>query len=205
MKSTFYFLVRVVEDYTNHIKLSNDTLLAVNNSIESVSHINRVGEIVSAPKGSNALSGDIVMFHHNICRRSWGQQGKKRQSPFYVKDNIYYIPVTEIFMIKRGDSQIWEALDPYVFVKPLLAEKRNLKNGLEVLEEDYKDRKNLIGTVSFPNKTLKNAGVKQGDTVAFKEDAEYEFKIGGEIYYRMKTTHILAVYEGTKSRHTISS
>ena len=100
-------------------------------------------------------------------------------------------------MIKRQGKGNWEALDPYVFVKPLPAEIKTLKNGLEVLEDSYKERKNLVGTISFPNKTLKAAGVKKGDLIAFKEDAEYEFKIEGEIYYRMKTPHILAIYERT--------
>ena len=196
MKATVYFVVEVSEDYNNEVELSNGLKLSVNNSIDSVEHINRIGKLISGPKDSNATKGDMLLFHHNICRRSWNK-GKKRQSIFYIKENIYYIPVTEIFMIKRQGESKWEAIDPYVFIKPLQAEKRILSNGFEVVEDSYKEMKNLTGTVSYPNKVLMASGIKEGDLVAFQEDSEFEFDIDGEIHYRMKTTDILAVYEGT--------
>lgn len=196
MKATVYFLVEVLEDYNNHVTLSNGLRLAVNNSIDNVEHINRIGKLISGPQSSNAKPGDMLMFHHNICRRSWGLKSKKRRSSFYVKDSFYYIPASEIFMIKREGLGAWEALDPYVFLRPLQAERRVLNNGLEIMEDSYKDRKNLMGTISHSNKTLRAAGVQEGDLVAFQQDSEFEFKIGEEIFYRMKTADILAVYEG---------
>ena len=194
MKATVYFIVEVSEDYNNDVVLSNGLKVAVNNSIDNVEHINRIGKLVDGPKGSNVSPGDMLLFHHNICRRSWGLKSKKRQSVFYIKDGIYYIPSTEIFMIKRQNQQKWEAIDPYVFLKPLKAEKRILKNGLEVMEDSYRDKKDLMGIVSYSNKALISCGVKEGDLVAFQEDSEFEFKIEGEIHYRMKTQDILAVY-----------
>tara|TARA_R110000803_G_scaffold78075_5_gene143166 strand:+ start:10122 stop:10739 length:618 start_codon:yes stop_codon:yes gene_type:complete len=203
MRATVYFVVEVKDDYNNEVELSNGIKLAVNNSLDSVEHINRVGKLIDAPKDSNAKKGDMLIFHHNICRRSWGLRdkgsdskvGKKRKSSFYIKEGIYYIPVTEIFMIKREGEADWEAIDPYVFVKPLEAKMRTLPNGFEVMEDSYKEMKNLVATISYPSKALQAAGVDKGDLVAFQEDSEFEFEIGGETHYRMVTNDILAVYE----------
>lgn len=97
-------------------------------------------------------------------------------------------------MVKRQGASDWEAIDPYVFVKPLEAQKKTLKNGLEIMEDSYKDMKNLMGTISYSNKTLLYSGIQEGDLVTFQEESEFEFEINGEIHYRMKTNDILAVH-----------
>lgn len=196
MRSTVFFIVEVDEDYNNVKKLKNGMELAVNNTIDSVKHINRVGEIVSAPKGSNAQKGDRVLFHHNICRRSW-DRGRKRKSVFNIKGNIYYVPVTEIYLIQRGDSDQWEAIDPYVFVRPLEAKYRMLPNGMKVMEDSYKEMKDLVGVVSYPSKTLEALGIEKGDMIGFEQDSEFEFEVMGEIHYRMKTEDVLVKYART--------
>ena len=193
MKAILYFLVKVENGYNNQVELSNGLKMTVNNSIESVENINRTGEIISAPKGTIVNKGDQLLFHHNICRESFGYKSKRRKSSFLVRDNIYYVPATEVFMLKRKDSKQWEAIDPYVFIKPIKAEVKTLSNGLKVKEDDYKGMKDLVGTVAFPNKVLEYQGVNKGDTVAFREYSQHEFSIDGEIYYKMKTQDILGV------------
>src|SRR3990172_6635284 len=108
MKATVYFLVKVSEAYNNEVTLSNGMTIAVNNSVGSVKHINRTGVFLDGPAGSNAEPGDELLFHHNICRESWNKKSK-RKSVFYIKDNIYYVPLTEIYMIKKQGSDDWEA------------------------------------------------------------------------------------------------
>ena len=193
MRATVYFLVQVPQAYNNTVKLSNGTEIFVNNSVDSVEHINRVGVFLDGPKGGVAEPGDLLLFHHNICRQSWNKKSK-RQSVFYIKDKIYYIPVTEIYMIQKQGSDKWEALDPYVFVRPIEVIKKKLPNGLEVMEDSYKQVKDLMGIVTHPNQTLREAGVKEGDLITFMEDSEHEFKIGNQVHYRMTTNDILTIH-----------
>lgn len=193
MRSTIFFLVEVEQSYNNYIEFCDGTEFAVNNSIDDVESINRVGKIIDAPKGTSAKKGDLLLFHHNICRDCWGLKSKKRTSAFCVKGNVYYIPFTEIFMIMRQGSTEWEAIDPVVFVEPIPAETEILPNGLEIKEVSYKGMKPLVGKMAFPNKTLLDKGVKKGDTVIFQQDSEHEYKIKGGIYYKMKTQDILAI------------
>ena len=192
MKATLYFLVEVVEDYINYETLSNGLKLMTNNTIESVENINRIGRIISTPKGTKANEGDVVLFHHNICRELVGVGGKKRISGFQVKPNIFFIPATEIFMIDKGEG--WEAIDPYVFVKPIPATEVTLANGMKVVQDEYKDTNESVGIIKYNNSFLKEQGVKEGDEIAFQEDSQHEYILDGNLYYKMVSNDILAVY-----------
>lgn len=192
MKSSLYVLVEVDQVYNNFIDLGGGKKLQINNSIDDVETINRVGKIISSPSYMNCSEGDYLLFHHNICRQSW-LKGRLRVSNFCVKDNIYYVPATEAMMIKRGDHEDWEALDPFVFVRPIEAEIKDLPNGAKIIEENYKGRKNLQGIVEYPNKGLLSQGVKRGDHIWFQQDSEHEYKIRGEVLYKMRTDDILAI------------
>lgn len=195
MKATYYFIVEVEDSYNNYTKLENGLDVMVNNTIDSVEHINRIGKIVSAPAGTKAAPGDMLLFHHNICRDSWGFKGAKRISIFQISPNLYFVPVPEIFMIKRADSDGWEALDPFVFIKPIPAPKVILPNGLEIAVNDYNDMDESVGEVAFVNKTLEMQGVKNGDLIAFEEYSQHEYIIDGELYYKMRTSDILAIVD----------
>lgn len=195
MKATYYFIVEVKDSYNNYIKLENGLEVMVNNTIDSVEHINRVGKVISAPLGTKSSPGDMILFHHNICRDAWGFKGTKRTSMFQISPDHYFVPVPEIFMIKRADSDRWEALDPFVFIKPIPAQKVKLPNGLEVMVNDYKDMDESVGEIAFVNKTLEMQGVKNGDLITFEEYSQHEYIIDGELYYKMKTSDILALVE----------
>jgi len=193
MKSTVYFIVRVEDSYNNYVELDNGLKLSTNNSIDSVEHINRVGKVIDAPHGAIVEQGDMLLFHHNICRESWGAKGKKRASVFAMADNIFFIPTTEIFMYMKRDTDKWVALAPFVFIQPIEAQNKVLANGLEVQEDDYKGMVPLEGIMAYPNQQLLDQGVKEGDRVAFQQDSEHEYQIKGETYYKMKNQDILAI------------
>lgn len=192
MKAVLYFLVEVTDDYNNYEELSNGMKVMTNNTIESVDNVNRVGKIIDAPKGTKASKGDMVLFHHNICRKARGFKGKIDLSPFQIKPNTYFIPATEIFMIDSGDG--WEAIDPFVFIAPVPPTMVTLPNGIQISENEYKGVNETVGTVAFINNFLRDQGVCEGDTIAFEEDSQHEYVINGELYYKMQTKDILAVY-----------
>ena len=175
MKATFYFLVEVVNDYNNYETLENGLEVMTNNTIESVEHINRVGKVISAPRGTKAKEGDMLLFHHNICRRERGFHGKRPLSPFQVKENVYFVPVTEVFMMDKGNG--WDAVEP-----------------LQIPETEYKGYNESAGKIAFSNRWLREQGVEEGDTVAFEEFSQHEYEIDGKLYYKMQAKDILGVY-----------
>jgi len=193
MKATIYFLVRVEDSYNNYVEMDNGVKLSTNNSIDSVQHINRVGKVIDAPKGAIVEEGDMLLFHHNICREAWGLKKKKRASVFSISDNEFFIPVTEIFMYMKKGEDKWRAIAPFVFVEPIPAETIQLPNGLTVEEESYKGMKPLVGRLAYSNPQLENLGAKEGDIVAFQQYSEHEYEIKGKLYYKMRNPDVLAV------------
>ena len=184
-----YIIVEIDEAYKNEIDG-----IVVNSTIESIAHINRVARVLEAPSFTILKEGDEVVVHHNMFRLRNGIRGKKVQSDYHLKDNIYYIPLTQVFMYKR-DGGDWQAIRPYVFVKPVEFEDR-VENGVTITANDknsYKGRKRLRGIIKFPNDELLAQGVKVGDEIVFSYYSEYEFNINGETLYKMSTKDILAV------------
>ena len=192
MKSLNHVIVEVDKAYDNKLKLDNGLELTVNTSLENVTYIKREAQVLCAPEFTILKEGDGVILHHNIFRLRNGIKGKLASSNYLIEDNKYFVPLTEIFMYQRDG--IWQALDPYCFIKPIKSEDKQhsgfLLSDNMFNDKTYKGNVKLHGTVEYPNKQMLDMGIKKGDIVVFSPHSEYEFNIGGEIYYRMKTTDI---------------
>ncbi len=186
-------IVEVDEAYVNYVNSSSGSKIYTSSTIESVESINRTAKVVDAPSFTILKSGDEVIIHHNIVRLRYGMQGSVIKSNYHYKDNLYYVPLTEVFMFKRGDSD-WESLNPFCFIKPIKYENKVL-SGLTIYDNTDNSHKNKvknIGEVKYLNSEMKSMGLKEGDRVIFSDYSEYEFNINGELYYKMSTKDILA-------------
>lgn len=194
MDTLQYVIVESKQDYNNEVELAGKKIV-VNTTIESVSNINREATVISTPKGTILQEGDTVILHHNIMRRKNNTAGKEVRSNFYLKDNKYFVPLTEVFAYKRGEDS-WKAIDPFCFVEPIKLEKKEV-SGILIREEDqggFKNRVNGEGILKYINKELEEVeGLSIGDRVVFTPFSEHEFEIDGQVLYKMKTSDILAV------------
>ena len=102
MEAVRYVLAKTEGEYDNEVELSNGLKVVVNTTIESVSNINREVEVVSAPKNTVLDKGDKLIVHHNIIRKKNDVKGVESRSDFWLIDNVYFIPPTEIFLYKKG-------------------------------------------------------------------------------------------------------
>ena len=187
MESLNYIIVELVEPaYNNEVKVGTGQSVIVNSSIEDVSFISREATVISAPPFTILKPGDKVITHHNIFRHRYSNRGNLIDSNYLLKDNTYYIPLTEIFMYKRSEE--WEALDPYCFIKPI--EEVEEGEFINSLEDSYKGKVCNVGTVKYINKSLKEQGINPGDKILFSDYSEYEFTIDGELLYKMSTRDI---------------
>ena len=184
-----YVIVEIDEAYKNEV----DGVI-VNSTIESVAHINRVAKVVDSPDFTILKKGDEVVVHHNIFRLRNGLRGKKLQSNYHLEGNKYFVPLTEVFMYRRDDSD-WNAIRPFVFVEPIKSE--DIKVGNVIINSNetnsHKGTVKLQGIIKYPNEELISKGVKVGDRIIFSYWSEYEFNINGETLYKMSTKDILAI------------
>jgi len=200
MNSLNYVIVEVDSEYNNEEKIG-DTSIIVNTTIESVAHINRIARVVSAPEYTVLKKGDDIIVHHNIFRKRNSQFHTEVKSDYHIKDKLFYVPLNEIFAYKKDST--WKALDPFVFVKPIKASKTDTSKVLTITGNKssryHKGCLKNVGVVEYPNKELIDNNIVKGTRVWFTDDSEYEFKIDGQILYRMKTSDILGIAnEGSK-------
>lgn len=190
MKSPNYLIVELDEAYNNKVQLDTGDSFIVNSTIENVSHINRVATVISAPEFTILKEGDKVVVHHNIFRLRNDTRGNVVESNFFIEDNKYFVPLTEVFMYKRDSD--WIPLNPYCFVEPI---KKERKEGfsLSLTEDSFKGRLDKVGILVYPNEELVAQGAGKGARIRFSANSEYEFMIDGKLYYKMSTKDILAV------------
>lgn len=189
MDTINYVIVEVDNLYEN-----SKNGLIVNDSIENVSNINRVGKVVSAPNSTMLIKGDLVIIHHNIFRKKYTVSGTQINSDFWIEGNLFHVPLTEVFMYKRESE--WECLEPFCFVKPVLKKDEDISS-FSLSDNLYKGNYSHIGEIKYLNDSLKK-DISVGDIIIFSNDSEYEFNIDGEILYKMSSKDVLGkIYDRT--------
>jgi len=182
-RSPFYFIVKPAKEkrYDNTVDFGGIDFI-LSSSIEDHSVSNRIAEVLSLPIGySGPVSvGDSLVVHHNVFKFYNDMYGNIKSGKSYYKNGLFFIEEDQYFMYKNGDE--WIPLEKYCFVKP--SDKKNyFINRPGALEP-------LMGELVYGNKTLSLMGVNPGDQVAFRPDSEYEFRIDGQILYRIFTKDI---------------
>lgn len=193
MKTINYVIVEVDNTYNNTQKLSSGISIITNTSIENVSNINRKARVVKAPEFTILKEDDEVIIHHNIFRYRNGYHGKLVRSDYWIEDNKFFVPLTEVFAYKR-DSE-WKSLEPFCFIKPIKDNSKKEVNKFSLSDSAFnkkvhKGNKKLLGEVVYGNSQLENIGVTKGDKVMFSPWSEYEVKVDDQTLYRMKTNDI---------------
>ncbi|HEY6143745.1 MAG TPA: hypothetical protein VIV55_10075 [Flavobacterium sp.] len=183
LQSVHKFLIKPVEgkQYINTVK-AGDKEVIVNTSIENAEDVQRFAEVLALPMcyDGNVQVGDTVVVQHNVFRIAVNDWGVPKQSNNHINDNCFWIDEELIYLIIRKGVKI--ATDNYVFVEPIKIETK--WEGIKL--------ENHVGLLRFPNKKLKNQGLKDGDKVVFHKDSEYEFKIDNKIMYMMRNIRLLA-------------
>ena len=179
MKALHYIIVEVDNTYNN----VQDSIIMGNN-VNDATLVNREVKVVSTPTYVNIKPGSKILIHHNILRSRYAKGGKRIDSDFLIKDNLYYVPVDSILMMDEGDG--WEAFRDFVFIKPI--QTSNIENGLDMgTENAYKSRVMHEGHITHINRKLKELGFEVGDHIGFSKYSEHEYVLEDEgLVYKMR-------------------
>ena len=186
MRSPFYFIVSPCGEVRyDAVKKYDNKELIISTSKEDHTTSNRFASVISTPLNYKGPiePGDILLVHHNVFKYYYDMKGRERSGRSFFRDNLFFIDQDQFYMYKKMIK--WYTHDDYCFVSPSRSKKSIY----------HKTQKNedLVGTVVHSNKNLYTLGVKEGDEVMFTPDSEYEFIVGGEKMYRMKTKNICAI------------
>ena len=137
--------------------------------------------VVSVPAAfdSQIKPGDKVYVHHNLFRRWYDQKGNERNSSSYFKDDLYFASIDQIYMYNDKCHL------NYCFVKPVLN-----NDNLDVIKEQPN-----VGIIKYTNSSLEAIGITPGTLVTFTPSSEFEFIIGDERLYCMKSNDIAITHE----------
>ena len=185
MKSLYQFIITPLEDRYDNVKQIGDKEFIVNTTIENHRFVSKKAKVIAIPSvyKTKVKVGDEVVVHHNIFRRWYDQKGRERNSALYFKDDLYFCAPDQIYLYKENNK--YKTHLNYCFVKPLV-NKSNLTTDKEV---------SLRGILKYTNKSLERVGLNPGALVTFKPNSEFEFYIGTERLYCMKSNDIVIEHE----------
>ncbi len=184
MRSVYDFIIKPVgKRYDNEVKVGEHTLIT-NSSIESFKHVNNIAEVVETPVAfaTPIRKGDLIMVHHNVFRVFYDMKGIKKNSRSFLKDNLFFCAVDQVYLYKRKDT--WKSFGDRCFVAPV--KNKDLLSTDKVAD--------LIGILKIGNSSLEEAGINPGDIVGFTPNSEWEFVVDNQIMYCMKSNDIVIKY-----------
>ena len=184
MRSVYDFIIKPVgKRYDNEVKVGEHTLIT-NSSIESFKHVNNIAEVVETPVAfaTPIRKGDLIMVHHNVFRVFYDMKGIKKNSRSFLKDDLFFCAVDQVYLYKRKDT--WKSFGDRCFVAPI-------KNK-DLLSTDK--LAGLIGILKIGNSSLEESGINPGDIVGFTPNSEWEFVVNSQLMYCMKSNDIVIKY-----------
>lgn len=181
MKSLYSFIVKPLKSRYDNIRKVGDKTLIINTTIENHLFVSKEAVVVSIPAAysSPIKVGDKLYVHHNLFRRWYDQKGKERNSATYFKDDLYFCAPNQIYMYNG------KAFNDYCFISPV-----HDTDSFNTLKE-----KPNVGIVRYSNSSLEDVGITTGTLVTFTPNSEFEFIIGDERLYCMKSNNIALTHE----------
>ena len=184
MRSVYDFIIKPVgKRYDNEVKVGEHTLIT-NSSIESFKHVNNIAEVVETPVAfaTPIRKGDLIIVHHNVFRVFYDMKGIKKNSRSFLKDDLFFCAVDQVYLYKRTDT--WKSFGDRCFVAPI--KNKDLLSTDKVAD--------LIGILKIGNSSLEESGINPGDIVGFTPNSEWEFVVDNQIMYCMKSNDIVIKY-----------
>ena len=195
MRSVYDFIIKPVgKRYDNEVKVGEHTLIT-NSSIESFKHVNNIAEVVETPVAfaTPIRKGDLIIVHHNVFRVFYDMKGIKKNSRSFLKDDLFFCAVDQVYLYKRTDT--WKSFGDRCFVAPV--KNKDLLSTDKVAD--------LIGILKIGNSSLEESGINPGDIVGFTPNSEWEFVVDNQIMYCMKSNDIVIKYELDRNEEEYNS
>ena len=135
--------------------------------------------------------GDKVYFHHFVI-----------QDDNYLMDGdkkLFKLPRYHLYCVVKDGKII--VVDDWILVSPILETEEDITKQygtLKLYTKAVPDKKMFMATVEHISTQGVREGFKIGDTIVYRTDADYEIKIEGKEYYRMKTKNVVATFRDGK-------
>jgi len=170
----------------DNVKKFGDVSFIMSSSEEDHKASNRIAVVQELPnryKGPIKIGAELIV-HHNVFKYYNDIKGRKKSGKSFLRDGLFMLDSYQVFAFKNPGEE-WMSLDGYSFVRPVKRQEIRPMRTHRGFEE-------LTGKVAMEGPYLKEKGLKVGDMVFFAPDSEYEFRIDGELMYRVMDQNIFA-------------
>ena len=190
MKSLYRFIIQPKgERYDNEKKIGDKNLIT-NTRIETFQSVSKRATVIALPKAykTEIKVGDEVIIHHNVFRRFYDMKGKEKNSASFFKDDLFFCDIDQIYLYNKNDN--WICNLDYCFVHPVAS-----TDDFSILKEEP-----LLGILKYGNKSLEALGITPGTLITFTPNSEFEFIVGDERLYCMKSKNIALTHEHQENK-----
>jgi hypothetical protein len=207
-KGIGHFIVQVDNPYTEEydVKGHNGEKLVRDHRFNDSDNAKRSGVIIKTAEGSGIPEGATLYFSHSIVE--WREKNISQPYCLDKKNHIYRVPYKPMDYPDRlaGKGYAWEldgkveSINHWIMLEQETEDFEQTASGLFLVEkvEDvmYSSGENRpkkgYARVRFLNDYFRGMGLKEGDLVYHKKDAEYPIEINGKTYWRVFDDFLLA-------------
>ena len=195
MKTLDLFVVELEKQINDTIVTDGGLELFVDNKFNEFQHRVTEGPVVASPlrHDTGVKEGDTLYFHHLVVMNE-GQVLTGHEKHYLVR----YDPVNTVNnqaiaykCQESGEVQPlagWTLLEPVGEPEP--GEQSDLIEVVKLVDSPVRTAR-----VPFDCDATKELGIKKGDVVGLKKNRDYEIKIDGKTYFRVRAEDILYVEE----------
>lgn len=135
--------------------------------------------------------GDKVYFHHFVVQQDnyIEEDGKK----------LFKCPRFHLYCVIKNGIPVM--IDDWILATPILEKEEDIVKTfgtLKLFTKATPDKLHLLAVAEHISKQAEEQGLKVGDTIVFRKDADYDMKIEGKDYYRMSIKNVVAIIRDKK-------
>ena len=185
MESLYRFIIKPKGERYDNEKKVGDKSLITNTRIETFQSVSKKAIVIALPKAykTNIKVGYEIIIHHNVFRRFYDMKGKEKNSASFFKDDLFFCDIEQIYLYNQNDK--WICNLNYCFVHPVAS-----LDEFSTLKEEP-----LLGIIKYSNKSLEALGIAPGTLITFTHNSEFEFIVGDERLYCMKSNDIALMHD----------
>jgi hypothetical protein len=190
MNLLYYFVVKLPKLTNDEIKLGDQDIYLETKFNEFEHRVNE-GEVVHTPLkfDTPVKPGDTLYFHHLVVING-GMPFADYKDHYVVSFDPDVAINSHAYAYRPQGTEQVLALDGWSILRPAFEEE--VEHAMfDVVE--YNEKPRTTGVVAAGSYELHKLGVHAGDTVGFKKNHDYSFKVDGEEYFRTRTEDLLYV------------
>lgn len=207
-KGIGHFIVQVETPYIEEydVKGHNGSKLVRDHRWNDAENAKRSGVVIQTAEGSGVPNGATLYFNHSIVE--WRDKNVSQSYCLNKKKNIYRVPYKPMSYPDRlfGKAYAWEhegkieSINHWILLEQEREDFEKTESGLFLVEKiedviyssgENKPKKNYA-RVRYLNDYFRGLGLKEGDLVLCKKDAEYPIEVNGKVYWRVFDDFLLA-------------